>query len=304
MAITTQDIHATADKIAAEGGNPTLAAVRKSLGGGSFTTISEAMQEWKSKHHAQAAAPIREAAPTSVAERLADFGSEIWSIALEMANARLQSEREALEQARQEMEETQKEAVDLADQLNAEVEQAQAIIEQQTQEIARVEAEATARASALESERSERDKAERKAETSMAALTESHQQVKALNAQINELKAEKIELSKNLNASHKEAVDLKSELDITVERLNTSKVELTRETTRYKLEIDKAAATLNEKDELIKSLSSKLELAQINASESAQAASLLQGKIDALEKQNGLYEAYMGLIKELDKVTK
>lgn len=36
MAITTQDIHAAADRLAAEGQQPTLAAVRSSLGGGSF----------------------------------------------------------------------------------------------------------------------------------------------------------------------------------------------------------------------------------------------------------------------------
>jgi chromosome segregation ATPase len=294
MAITTQDIHQVADKIAAEGGNPTLAAVRKALGGGSFTTISEAMQEWKSKNQAQTASPIREAAPASIGERLTAFGSEIWSISLEMANARLQSEREALEQARQEMESTQQEAVDLADQLNAELEQALTTIEQQAQEIAKAEAEASARASDLDSERAEREKAERKAETSIAALTETHEQIKALNGQISELKAENKELSKSLNDSHKEAVGLKSELDITIERLNTSKAELTREKTQ-------AASALTEKDELIKILNSKLEAAQTKASESAQAASVLQGKVEAMEKQNELYGAYMGVIKQLDR---
>ena len=40
MAITTADIHAAADRIAEAGQQPTLAAVRSALGGGSFTTIS------------------------------------------------------------------------------------------------------------------------------------------------------------------------------------------------------------------------------------------------------------------------
>jgi chromosome segregation ATPase len=289
MAITTQDIHATADKIAAEGGNPTLAAVRKALGGGSFTTISEAMQEWKTKNQAQSVSPIREAAPASIGERLTVFGSEIWSIALEMANARLQSEREALELARQEMESTQQEAVDLADQLNTELEQALATIEQQAQEIAKTEAEASARTSDLDSERVEREKAERKAEISIAALSETHEQIKALNEQINELKAENKELSKSLNDSHKESVGLKSELDITIERLNISKAELTREKTQ-------AAAALTEKDELIKTLTTKLETAQTKASECALAASLLKGKIEVLEKQVATQDVLFDLI--------
>jgi DNA repair exonuclease SbcCD ATPase subunit len=289
MAITTQDIQATADKIKADGGNPTLAAVRKALGGGSFTTISDAMQEWKAKQHAQTAAPIREAAPASVSERLTAFGSEIWSVALEMANARLQSEREALDVARQEMEATQQEAIGLADQLTEELEQAQATIEQQTQAITKAEAEVADKALAFERERAEREKAERRAETSTAALTETHEQIKALNAQINELKAENKELSKTLNDSHKEAVDFKSQLDITMERLNTSKAELATEKTQ-------SASALIEKDELIKALTSKLETAQTKASESALTASALQGKVEVLEKQVATQEALFDLI--------
>jgi hypothetical protein len=44
---TTTEIHAIADRLAATGQRPTLAAVRKELGGGSFTTISEAMKDWR-----------------------------------------------------------------------------------------------------------------------------------------------------------------------------------------------------------------------------------------------------------------
>ena len=47
MALTTQDIHAAADRLQEQGIKPTLAEVRKALGGGSFTTISDAMQSWK-----------------------------------------------------------------------------------------------------------------------------------------------------------------------------------------------------------------------------------------------------------------
>ena len=43
MAVTREQIFAVADELDAAGQKPTLAAVRKALGGGSFTTISEAM---------------------------------------------------------------------------------------------------------------------------------------------------------------------------------------------------------------------------------------------------------------------
>ena len=43
---TKEQIYAAADAISAEGGNPTLAAVRAHMGGGSYTDISAAMQSW------------------------------------------------------------------------------------------------------------------------------------------------------------------------------------------------------------------------------------------------------------------
>ncbi len=105
MAITIQDIHAAADQIVADGESPTLANVRTALGGGSFTTISEAMRVWKEARRA-VAAPIREPAPAAVTERLDEVGSEIWTIAIAIANERLTNEREALEQTRTELEQS------------------------------------------------------------------------------------------------------------------------------------------------------------------------------------------------------
>ena len=103
MAITKDQIFAVADEIDAAGQNATLAAVRKALGGGSFTTISEGMTEWKARKAAKES-PLREPAPSAVANRLAELGAEIWSSALELANGRLATERESLETARLQLE--------------------------------------------------------------------------------------------------------------------------------------------------------------------------------------------------------
>ena len=53
MAITREQIWNAADEIDAAGQNPTLAAVRKAVGGGSFTTIQDAMTEWKARRAAR-----------------------------------------------------------------------------------------------------------------------------------------------------------------------------------------------------------------------------------------------------------
>ncbi len=167
MAITTQDIHRAADEIAEAGGTPTLAAVRKALGGGSFTTISEAMQDWKSSRTAPA--PIREPAPESITARLGEIAGGIWATALEMANTRLQAEREALERVRQETEQARREAADLADQVSAELDQARADLLAQSGALDRAKAEAGRLASELA-------EAQRRADTAQAALDESRRQ--------------------------------------------------------------------------------------------------------------------------------
>ena len=123
MAISKDQIFKAADDIDAAGQNPTLAAVRKVLGGGSFTTISEAMNEWRASRNAQAA-PIKEPAPAAVLEKFAVLGTDIWSVALDLANSRLNAEREALEASRIEFDMARLEAAELADQLTAELDQA------------------------------------------------------------------------------------------------------------------------------------------------------------------------------------
>jgi len=121
MSTTTKEkIFQIADELDANGQNPTLSAVRKELGRGSYTTIQEAMTEWKARKTAKEK-PINEPAPQVVAERLAEIGGEIWRLALELANGRLESERENLEAIRAQIESEKTEAAELADQVTAEL---------------------------------------------------------------------------------------------------------------------------------------------------------------------------------------
>ena len=58
MAISKGQIRTAADELDATGQAPTLAAVRKALGGGSFTTTSEGMAERRARK-ASTALPLR-----------------------------------------------------------------------------------------------------------------------------------------------------------------------------------------------------------------------------------------------------
>lgn len=127
MAITKKSIFDAADELDAAGQRPTLAALRKVVGGGSFTTISEAMKEWWAVR-AVRELPVHEPAPAVVGERLGVVADEIWGLALQVANERLASEREAFDAARAQAEQERVEAVELADAVTAELEALQAKI--------------------------------------------------------------------------------------------------------------------------------------------------------------------------------
>ena len=120
-------IWAAADALVEAGERPTLAAVRKAVGGGSFTTISEAMGEWRTRQ--AIAEPVREPAPVAVAQQAAVLAAELWAQALAIAHERLQADREALEAAREDMAQERAEAVELADLLAAEMDQVRAELE-------------------------------------------------------------------------------------------------------------------------------------------------------------------------------
>ncbi len=134
MAITTADIHSAADALVAEGKTPTLANVRKALGGGSFSTISEGMAEWRERQAAQPT-PMQEPPPAAVADKFNGLLADVWGSALGMANARLAAEREALDAARIELERDRQEAAELAEQVSADLEQARQERDRVTKEL-------------------------------------------------------------------------------------------------------------------------------------------------------------------------
>lgn len=96
MALTTEQIHATADELQEKGVSPTLSEVRKSLGGGSFTTISDAMKSWRQDHKSKQELKQVEL-PNGINERLQALGADMWQTAIDIAQDRLAKEREGLE---------------------------------------------------------------------------------------------------------------------------------------------------------------------------------------------------------------
>lgn len=114
MAITREQILETASKLAEQGIKPTQTNVRESLGGGSFTTISEVLREWRQEQD-QTAQLQQIVIPHDITDKTNLLIAQLWETAQNLANDRLVAEREAL---------SHKEAL-----INAEIDESNKIIE-------------------------------------------------------------------------------------------------------------------------------------------------------------------------------
>lgn len=128
MAITRDQIYTVANTLNAQGIRPTLAAVRRMLGAGSFTTISDALNEWKILQSTETD-NTRTDLPESFIERLNTFGSALWLDAMAVATNRFSMEKEVIEEKNREKEIYYKEVNTLAEEYNETLEAAKAEIE-------------------------------------------------------------------------------------------------------------------------------------------------------------------------------
>lgn len=122
-ALTEEAIHKAADELLAAGKNPTHTAVRTHLGGGSFSTIGEAMKTWHAARKEQAARAAIVRLPEELegkVDGLRQVLESAWTLALRHADDRLSKERAALEQVRVETEARAVELQEAVEQLEVE----------------------------------------------------------------------------------------------------------------------------------------------------------------------------------------
>lgn len=93
MALTTEQIHNTANALVTKGEKPTHINIRAALSGGSFTTISEAMKSWHIEQKEEQQLQHVEL-PDHINERLQSLGADVWQSAITLADERLSTERE------------------------------------------------------------------------------------------------------------------------------------------------------------------------------------------------------------------
>ncbi|MGC5328952.1 DNA-binding protein [Brevibacillus sp. SYSU BS000544] len=268
--ITKEQIFEVAEQLANNGQNPTLAAVRNALGGGSFTTISEAMMEWR-KGRTAPTSPIKEPAPQEIIDRVEILASDIWVVAREMANERLRTEREALEASRQDFERQQEEAAELADSMANEIDQLKIRLEDQENKV-----------NFVVNENEQLGKQIQESMTNEQVLrvkyTESVRRFDDWMVTYESVKSDLIKERDNVS----EGLEREKEQAVVIARLEAEKKTVEQQfqalQKQYTHDIEEARGFLVD-------LEQKLDAARIEASNSAVEAGKLSGEVQALRSQ-------------------
>lgn len=100
MAVSREDVFNACSEIYVSGKPVTVAAVRE-MTGGSFTTLSPLVKEWKMQQ--SGAGELSGHASEAVPSRFSELTAGLWNAALSLANERLESERRALDELRAEL---------------------------------------------------------------------------------------------------------------------------------------------------------------------------------------------------------
>lgn len=122
--LTYEQIWAAANDLEASGVEATLVAVRKALGGGSYSTLSDAMAE-RRKHLPMKGMDAKEPLPPALSQLAERLGQHIWMSAIMNAHDRLKSDREQFDRMRSDLEAQRTEAAAVASEATADLEAAQ-----------------------------------------------------------------------------------------------------------------------------------------------------------------------------------
>lgn len=196
---TQQNVFAAADKLLLETGQvPTLQAVREAVGGGSYKTLGDLMRLWKAQHREQR--PVKEALPMALQERVLSLSSEFWSVAIELAQQRLDAERQALTEAKDEAVRDAAEAYKAADDAQRRLELANTVLIELRTQLTESQQNEKSTAAELAITRTQLDQLRAELATERTARIESVAAIAAANARAESADAERQRLSELLQS--------------------------------------------------------------------------------------------------------
>ncbi|HFE7524785.1 TPA: DNA-binding protein [Salmonella enterica subsp. enterica serovar Newport] len=120
MAVSKADVVNACNELYAQGKNVTLDAVR-TVTGGSFSTISPMVKEWKAEQSGVNASLESSVARTDVPEKLTELLNTLWAAAMAAASQKMDAERQLLNDYKTELENERSDVMFAADRVSAEL---------------------------------------------------------------------------------------------------------------------------------------------------------------------------------------
>jgi chromosome segregation ATPase len=178
--VTDETVFEIADQLTANGEKVTNRAVWSAIGGGSMTTISQALRRWKERQVLQVTQPIeRTPLPASLVDVLHNAATQLWDAALAETKSELEQLAQAtnarIAEAQSERDDTLAELQTTAEELEqvkAERDAAQAESDSKAQQLATRAAELATLQTELNAQTLASTQATHRAETAEAARTE------------------------------------------------------------------------------------------------------------------------------------
>lgn len=286
MAISKQEIIDAAEKLAAEGVNPSMQAVRELLGGGSFATISPVLREWKENREATTVAVLE--MPSDVKGALDRFGADLWKTASTLATAQFEKLKDETQNSIEAAKKDRDEALE-------EIQRLESLILKQDNQMSSVNAEVERLKSLLDDERKKNAALQQRNDDLQETvaglkidLKESREDGKQALNKLDTLRQEQTELSRMNGQLTAEVEALGKELVAMTEARNEVKAEYAR--------ISDSLATLQKEKDLIESdkakaveqaeiAKDKLDLLRQEQAELSRNNGQLTAKVDALDKE-------------------
>lgn len=292
MAITREQILETANQLASENIKPTQTNVRERLGGGSFTTISEVLREWRQEQETvtQLQAVV---IPHHITERTQTLMAQIWETAQAIASERLANEREAL---------AHKEAL-----INAEIDESNKIIETLENEQAELTAQldtlnndnsllntknnelenlTNSLKTQLQAEKDRADQATNQATGLQAKLDEQNAKIERLTADLATATANATQATKNAQEHAQRADQTTAEL----KTLSIENAKLQGKSDTLAEQLTKAESLTATQTEKITSLSSQLARLEQIEKENAELKRMIENNRKVDDKQQSLLD--------------
>ncbi|EFT4507748.1 hypothetical protein H2549_001283 [Salmonella enterica subsp. enterica serovar Stanley] len=120
MAVSKADVVNACNELYAQGKNVTLDAVR-AVTGGSFSTISPLVKEWKAEQSGVNASLESSVARTDVPAKLTELLNTLWAAAMATASQKMEAERQLLNDYKTELENERSDVMFAADRVSAEL---------------------------------------------------------------------------------------------------------------------------------------------------------------------------------------